>query len=301
MKKDWRERELTIEVIVGAFLVMIFFGLGYFTIVLSKEALFQKTYEMKVTFEDVGGLREGDNVYLRGMPVGKVRGLELKCQQACMEVCVTVRLDMPIDLHEGYSFRIVPSSLLGGQQLQIHEGDLGGDVVEMETYVGDTPRDLIGDAAQIVAAAREEIIEGDVFGRVRNIVVQLEEVATRVNAGEGTLGQLLAEDDTVYADMAAAVASVRRLVEGLEDGQGLAGALLAGDSSTASDLDAVISSLRNIVEKVERGEGTVGRLLADERVYEDIEATVSEVRAAVDDFRETAPVTTFSSIFFGAF
>ncbi|MFU8780242.1 MAG: MlaD family protein [Kiritimatiellia bacterium] len=302
MKKNWREREMTMEIIVGAFMVMIFLGLGYFTIILSKESLFQDKYEMKVMFEDVRGLRVGDNVFLRGMPVGKVKDLRLDCAGACSGVCVTLNLDMPVELRAGYAFRIVTTSLLGGQQLQIIEGHPDGEVLNKEIYTGSPPHDLIGDAADIVAAARKEIIDGDVFGRIRSAVEQVDEMVTRVNAGEGIVGKLLSDDDTVYQDIAAVAAGARLIVDGLTAGEGMMGRLLADESASVfQDLEAIASGLRNVVEKVERGEGTIGRLLAEDAIYAEIEATIQEVRAAVDDFRETAPITTFSSIFFGAF
>lgn len=302
MKKDWRERELTMEIIVGAFLVMIFLGLGYFTIILSKESLFQETYEMQVTFNDIRGLRVGDNVFMRGMPVGKVKHLALASEVFCKGVCVTLQLDLPVEVREGYEFRIVTTSLLGGQQLQIYEGDPSGALVEAEVYVGAEAHDLMADAAAIVAAARRDIVGGDVFGRIRSAAEQLDAMVTRVNTGQGTLGKLLSEDDKVYQDLATAVAGVREITEGLTAGEGLAGQLLSGDAGTLlKDLEATLQSLRNVAAKVERGEGTLGRFLADDAVYEEVEAAIHEVRAAVDDFRETAPITTFSSIFFGAF
>jgi len=43
------------------------------------------------------------------------------------------------------------------------------------------------------------------------------------------------------------------------------------------------------------------KMVKDEKLYNDIQSIVKEARATIDDFRETAPITTFSSIFFGAF
>ncbi len=54
-------------------------------------------------------------------------------------------------------------------------------------------------------------------------------------------------------------------------------------------------------DAVAQGEGTLGRLLTDEGLYVEFEALLREGRAALDDIRETSPVTTFTSIFFGAF
>ena len=266
MKKDWREREMTMEIVVGAFMVMIFLGLGYFTIILSKEALFRATTEMRITFSNVMGLRMGDNVVVRGMPVGKVKALELTSTPGCAGVCATLTLDKPITMREGYTARIVTTSILGGRQLQIDEGPSHAPALELDLYSGSDPYDLMGDAAEIVNAARNQIIEGQVFEKIREMTDQISGIVARVNAGKGTLGRLLSDDETIYNDIAQTTAS-----------------------------------LKTVAARIEQGEGTLGRFMSDDSLYNEIEATVGEIRAAVDDFRETAPITTFSSIFFGAF
>jgi phospholipid/cholesterol/gamma-HCH transport system substrate-binding protein len=94
----------------------------------------------------------------------------------------------------------------------------------------------------------------------------LKEISDRLAKGEGTLGKLLSEDDQVYADLA-----------------------------------ATLASFRGMSESIAKGEGTIGKLVSDEELYDEFKALVREGRAAVDDIRETSPVTTFTSIFFGAF
>jgi phospholipid/cholesterol/gamma-HCH transport system substrate-binding protein len=306
MKKDWRERELTMEIVVGAFMVMIFFGLGYFTIILSKEAIFRQKTEIQISFPDVMGLREGDNVVVRGMPVGKVKSLMLvdkdqETGEACSGVCVTLSLDDPLVMHEGYSARILSTSLLGGRQLQIDTGPTEAPVLEGNVFSGSRPYDLMEDAAEIVNAAREEIIEGGVFEKISNVADQVDQIVTRVNAGEGLLGKVLSDDETIYRDLQASAASLRELMDRLKNGEGAVGKLLSGDATVYNDLAKTAKSAREIAEKLNRGQGTLGRFINDDSMYNEIESTVGEVRAAVDDFRETAPVTTFSSIFFGAF
>ncbi len=301
MKKDWRERELTMEVVVGAFVVMILLGLGYFTIILSKEAWFSEKTEMHVTFGNVMGLRDGDSVVIRGMPIGKVKELELTQTEACAGVCVTLMLDHPVEIHEGYEIKIISTSILGGRQLQIHEGPADAPVVDLELYVGRDPYDIMEDAADIVNAARSEIIRGKVFKKIRNVTDQVDDMVTRVSKGKGVLGKILSERDTLYGDLEASAASLKNLMARVEKGEGTVGKLLSEDSTLHDDLSEAVASLKAVAKRIEDGEGSVGRLVTDETLYEEMEATIGEVRAAVDDFRETAPVTTFSSIFFGAF
>ena len=92
------------------------------------------------------------------------------------------------------------------------------------------------------------------------------EISGRLARGEGTMGRLLSEDDQLYENLSAAVAS-----------------------------------MRTVLGSVESGEGTLGRLISDDEVYEQLKNALVEVRAMIDDLRETSPFTTFGTLFFGAF
>jgi len=336
MKKDWRERELTMEIVVGAFVVMILLGLGYFTIILSKETWFSDKTEMHVTFKDVMGLRDGDSVVVRGMPIGKVKNLTLTESDKCSGVCVTLMLDSKLTMHDGYEIKIISTSILGGRQMHIDEGPFDAEVVDLDIYRGREPYDIMEDAADIVNAARNEIIDGEVFANIRSITDHINDIVMRVNSGKGLLGAMISDDAEFSRDIQGSVKSLRTILAGVEDGKGLIGQLLAEDSGLAGDLEASMSdlrkildrveqgrgslgkfvaedatlysdisetmaSLKNITARIERGEGSIGRFIVEDTLYEEVEATVGEVRATIDDFRETAPITAFSSIFFGAF
>ena len=336
MKKDWRERELTMEVVVGAFVVMILLGLGYFTIILSKETWFSDKTEMSVTFGNVMGLRDGDSVVVRGMPIGKVKALGLSETKLCSGVCVTLLLDKQLVMHEGYAIKIISTSILGGRQLHIDEGPFSAPVLDLDIYQGKDPYDIMEDAADIVNAARAEIINGGVFKNIHNVTDQIKEMVTRVNKGEGLLGKFLSDDEVLYGDIEQSMKSLRVVMSRVEEGKGsvgklfsedsslyddlassaealqivlsrmargdgTAGKLLSEDATLYDDLAATVASLKTITAKIENGEGSVGRFISDETIYNEVEATVGEIRATIDDFRETAPITAFSSIFFGAF
>jgi phospholipid/cholesterol/gamma-HCH transport system substrate-binding protein len=126
-------------------------------------------------------------------------------------------------------------------------------------------------------------------------------MTARIEKGEGAIGRLMAADDPLYADLSATVASLKALSQRLEKGEGTVGRLLSSDDTLYRDLSASAASLRTISAKIEKGEGTLGRLVNDDAVYGRLDETLSEVRNAIEDFRETSPVTTFTSIFFGAF
>lgn len=298
MRKDCLARELTTEMIVGAFMVMVMLGMGYFTIILSREAWFRQQYEIEMVFDDVMGLREGDNVVVRGMPVGKVSSLELNEKG----VHVIARLDEPLRMRTGYDITIVSTSILGGRHLSIDEGPEDGKELDLDVYRGRKPGDLMTDAAELVGELRRELVDGGAIENLRRSSEDLQEMIGRVHAGEGTLGRLLSTNDTLYADIAATASALKEVAGRLERGEGVLGKMMSPEADVLyTDLTETMASLKTITAKLEAGEGTIGQLMSDDALYEEIREAVNETRQAVDDFRETAPITTFSSIFFGAF
>jgi phospholipid/cholesterol/gamma-HCH transport system substrate-binding protein len=77
------------------------------------------------------------------------------------------------------------------------------------------------------------------------------------------------------------------------------GRLLSQESPLITDLEATAANLRLITERLEKGDGTLGKLVNDDAVAVEIEAAIKDVRQIIDNMRDTAPITTFSSLFFG--
>jgi phospholipid/cholesterol/gamma-HCH transport system substrate-binding protein len=331
MKMDWQARELTMEILVGAFVLMVLLGMGYFTIILTRETWFRKQYKQEAVFADVMGLRDGDSVVVRGMPVGKVSRLVLTNDG----VHVLMSLDQPIQPRKDCKLTIVSTSMLGGLHLEIDEGTSPEVLPEGSLLHGDKPMHLMEDAADAINAIKKGLVDGGIMDNLKRAIEQISEIAERANAGKGTLGKLLSADDTLYKDLSAAVASFKTISARLEKGEGTLGRLLSSDdqlykdiSETAASLKAIsgrlergegtlgkmlskddrmyqdlsttLSSLKNITAKIERGEGTIGKLVQDETAYTELTKTLTEARAAVDDFRENTPVVTFVSLLFGA-
>jgi phospholipid/cholesterol/gamma-HCH transport system substrate-binding protein len=298
MRKDWLARELTMEIIVGVFIVMVFLGLGYFTIILSRETWFSDKRQIEIVFDDVMGLSEGDSVVARGMPVGKVKRLAL-CENG---VCVSATLDYPLSMRRDYRITIIATSILGGRYLDVFEGTPGApELGAVDRYRGQKPYDLMGDAAEVVNAIKKGLVEEGGIDDLRAAAADMRAIIGRVNAGQGTLGKLVSEDDTLYSDLSAGIASLRTITARLEEGRGTLGKLLAEDDAVYDDVAATVKSLRAVADRLEKGEGLLGRLMQDDTLYTEIEETVREVRASIDDMRETSPVVLFTSVFFGAF
>ncbi|MFN2352548.1 MAG: MlaD family protein [Kiritimatiellia bacterium] len=188
-----RLRELFLEMLVGAFMFVVLLSLSFFTIILSRESFFAQTYPLEVVFEDVMGLRDGDNVVIRGMTVGKVKRLELRDDG----VHVFANLQRPVQMRENYNVRVVPSSFLGGRYLQVDAGPDDAPLMPQDAVVrGEKPLDLMASAAVVV----------DDF----------KAITAKIRSGEGTLGKLV-NDEELYQETTAAIGDVRRTLDDIRE------------------------------------------------------------------------------------
>jgi phospholipid/cholesterol/gamma-HCH transport system substrate-binding protein len=135
---------------------------------------------------------------------------------------------------------------------------------------------------------------------VRSITAKLQEITDKVSKGEGTLGKLIASD-SVYTNVEAVSANLRDITDRLNQGEGTLGKLMSKDDKVYQDVADTAASLKNLTAKIERGEGLLGKMATDEALYADVKDAIGEVRAAVEDFRETSPVISFTLLLFGAF
>ncbi|MBO7166085.1 MAG: MCE family protein [Kiritimatiellae bacterium] len=261
MKKN---NDIFSEVVVGVFMVAIFALLAYFTIVISGVDVLRgrQRVSMNVTFKNVGGLKERDNVMYRGMRVGTVESINLK--EGAVDVVLNV--DKGIVLREGYSISVEPLSLLGGNYLLIQEGEGNVKQIGEGGLVGRPPSDWMHNLQEISRNLNETTSTGELKSIVSNAqeaVAKINSVMSRIEKGEGTVGKLLSSDDTLYND--------------------LKSALVQAKSMMASGGDA-FDKVNKIAERINKGEGTVGKLLSsDDKLYKDIEGSLADLRLAMKD------------------
>jgi phospholipid/cholesterol/gamma-HCH transport system substrate-binding protein len=338
MKQSSVEREMSIELIVGTFMFMILMALAYFTIVLGRASFFEKKFPLEVEFADVMGLRKDDTVVQRGMTVGKIKTLRLmdgKVRvQALLDSPIQLKTDYKITV---VTTSILGGRYVEVKEGSAQAAPLPPDVMPQ----GEKPFDLMAEAAQAVHEVRAAMNEGGILTNlqqtiasikdvtskisqgqgtigklvnedgiynefqgaardIRAVTAQVQAIAEKINKGEGTLGKLIT-DDSVYTNIQAVAVNLKDISDRLNKGEGTLGKLLSSDDQLYKDISATADSLKMITGKIQRGEGMLGKLVNDETLYNEVKAAVGEVRLAVDDFRETSPVVSFTTLLIGAF
>ncbi|MFW5893573.1 MAG: MlaD family protein [Verrucomicrobiota bacterium] len=137
------------------------------------------------------------------------------------------------------------------------------------------------------------LVEDKLYGDAKDILAA-------VSDGQGTLGKLVM-DDSLHADLRKIAADISGLTEQAANKDSTAGRFLSDDGELYNTLLGAAEDMRTTMRQAQDGEGTVGRLLRDPELYNDLLKTVNSAKAAVQDFREQAPVSTFGSLIFGAF
>ena len=70
---------------------------------------------------------------------------------------------------------------------------------------------------------------------------------------------------------------------------------------TTARADELLENLNVVARRVRDGEGTLGRLSADDALYKELDGLVRDIRQVVDNYRDTTPISTFTSLATGAF
>ena len=314
-----RRNDTFAQAIVGLFMVTVLLLLGYFTIVISGVDILQGKEKVRLTaaFDQVGGLKDHDNVMYRGTKVGTVEQVEVTPSN----LVVTAYVDGGVVLRRGYRIAVCNLSMLGGNYLLLEEG--AGEPVDFAASVlrGETPSDWMADVSRIARNLKDLSERFDQSGIVTNIeaaTASARAIVERVERGEGLLGKLTADSDPLYEDIRATAANAREITARFNSQK------LADDLDAAiADFRAVCSNVVRVTEGVDirravagaeelmanlnevsaglkRGEGTLGRLATDDALYREIDGLIRDVRQVIDNYRDTTPIATFSSLATGA-
>nr|WP_320012082.1 outer membrane lipid asymmetry maintenance protein MlaD [uncultured Desulfobulbus sp.] len=142
------------EIFVGIFLVVGFLALSWLALQLGEVSWLNgsKSYVINAEFNNVAGVKEGADVQIAGVTVGKVQGLRLSKDRRAV---VSMQLDKDITLPIDSIASVKSQGIIGDKYIQI---TLGGDEVLYK------PGEVIWDTESSVDL--ESLISKFAFGQV---------------------------------------------------------------------------------------------------------------------------------------
>ena len=282
------KKNINTQIIVGFFLLIMIITLGVFTIILGGSKVLKNQYNYEIIFNDIGGLQEGDGVFLRGKKIGYVKNTILNSDN----VNVVLSLDMPIVFYENYKIEVASASMLGGKILNIDLGQLHlNQLSKIETLYGTDPIDIMADfhiavhnLKNILNVILEEegtlgklIFDDGIYLALEKLADGSGKILAKIDSGEGTIGKLLV-NDSLYNDTEKLVDNFNKVTERVAGGSGPLGQLLSEENKVIDDLQLAVNELNIALVKLNSTNSTIGKLLNDSELYDEGTKIIDDVR-----------------------
>lgn len=243
----------------------------------SQDSFFESRSKIYAYLDTSGGLLKNAPVRLNGMLVGKVEDIQLSGENKpnrIIKVTLEVKDSMLASIPNDSKVTVGAENLLGAKLIAIKKGvattpiSKGGELPS-----GSTPEldDIQQQASQTIAV-------------LQNILTKAEGIVGQVEAGKGTIGKLLV-DEELYNRFLNITKEIEKLSQNLSGGKGTIGKLLS-DDAMYNDVRKTLSRVDQIVADIQAGQGTAGKLLKDDSVYMEAKASVVEMRKLLADLNE---------------
>lgn len=248
---------------------------------------FEKKLRITARFAAADGLREGSEVQLAGVRIGKVEEVIL----------------LPPDSPEEFKIEavmMVDGELNGKPITERIRTDSTAQLVATSILANDKIINITPGTSKAAAvtenhtlASREAMsinklteTGNELLQQINKIATPANEILNKANQGEGTLGQIINNDelyrslDSTVGETRVTMMKLQNTLEKVNSGQGSAGKLL-NDPELYNSLNRTAEQLEAISRDIRAGRGTAGKLISNDELYND-------TRAAINDLRVTA-------------
>jgi phospholipid/cholesterol/gamma-HCH transport system substrate-binding protein len=243
---------------------------------------FTKKLHLKARFVDANGLREGAEVRLAGVRVGKVDEITLLPPSDvpnAPRVEALMIIDSTIDgrpaterIRSDSTAQQGSPSLLGNEMLiNITPGTAVGQPVKDYTILPSSSSNTVNDFATSGT---------DLAQRLSKLSDEISSIVREVKDGKGTVGRLFS-DEALYNNLNATIRETEDVMRQIRSGEGAAGKFL-NDPAIYNNANEVTLQLRKIAEDLRAGRGSAGKLLTDDQLYNRINRTADRLDRSVE-------------------
>ena len=312
------------EVMVGLAVILGIATIVFGTIWMQGIRLGQEQVAVQARFTEVGQLLTGGTVKFRGVPIGRVRGIELEPGGGA--VLVTMNISDGVQLPDDPVVILAPESMFGDWQAEIAPrarfptyayaespspdvlpGYSLPDMSQLTAVAGEIASNMASISARFdlaftdetAANIREAIdniteVSEQLTGVVSKQQLAIEEVANNLERTSEAAGQAAITMQRAFAEVETAIGDGRlsTIMQNVERTtsrtDSLVSVLVAASHdlrATAVTADSTFRQVSSLAGAVERGEGTLGMLLRDTALYISLVDTNVEVQTLLRDIR----------------
>lgn len=266
---SWAQLRVGLLVLVS----MTLLAVGIFFIS-GQVGFLSRRYTLKTYFSSAGGVREGSEIRLAGIPVGNVSHIRLS---QYTDPTRAVEIDMKISRHYQDQIRgdsvatLETAGLLGEAYVDISRGGPQAPILRNQQVVEGHEE---ADIKRIVQNAN------DVVSNLRVLSAALNNITNQIQSGRGSVGKLI-YDPTFSNRLNASAEAVQKMVARVEEGHGTIGELMTNEELYQRSLTAV-NHVNELLDSIQHGNGSIAKFISDPTVYNDVRQLVARANTMMD-------------------
>jgi phospholipid/cholesterol/gamma-HCH transport system substrate-binding protein len=243
---------------------------------------FSKKLHLKARFIDANGLREGSEVRLAGVRVGKVDEITLLPPS---DVPNSPRVEALMTINSTIDGRPATERIRSDSTAQQGSPSLLGN----EMLINITPGTAVGQPVKdysILPSSSSNTVNDfatsgtDLAQRLSKLSDEISGMVHDVKEGKGTVGRLFS-DEALYNNLNATIRETEDVMRQVRSGNGSAGKFL-NDPALYNNVNEITLQMKAIAEDMRAGRGTAGKLLTDDEFYNRINRTAEKLDRSVD-------------------
>lgn len=238
-------------VVVGLFVTLgLIFLIGGILMVGNIHSTFKNKIKVVSLFEDIGGLKRGNNIWFSGVKIGNVSDLRFYGKSQ-VEVSMNIVTTAQQFIRKDAKVKISTDGFLGNKILIIYGGTSGSPEVQY------------GDTLEVVKTLSTDDMMNTLQESNKNLLAitnNFKIISKKLADGEGTIGEFL-NDNSVYTNINAATASLK---------------------SASVEAQRLISSLSGFSSDMNKKGTLVHELTTDTLVFKSLKASVMQLQHIAD-------------------
>jgi phospholipid/cholesterol/gamma-HCH transport system substrate-binding protein len=276
MAPKQKAKSIRVGLLVSVALVVLMIFLFFIG---SEQKIFSRKNEYEVAFDSVAGLAEGNPVKISGVTVGVVKDIRLPRDPKAKDVQISLMVDRKFAerIRGDSRARLKKLGLLAGDNyIDITPGSPRFDALEPGSAI---PAQRQTNVDQLISSG-EDLVDNFV-----QISYSLKSVLSRVDRGEGVLGELTTAPETKQRMTDTILTTLNKtnaLLSHIESGKGVIGKLVYDDkyadqltASLASSANSLAAITGRVQHDLDANTGALPALLGDpegkKKVYDLVE------------------------------
>lgn len=280
---------------LGMFIVggIVIFVIAIFFIG-KQQNLFNPVFKVTTNFYNVSGLQVGNNVRFSGINVGIVDNISI-INDSTVQVDMLIRKTVQEFIKADSQAGIGSEGIIGDRVLIITQGTNNSPIAEDGQHL--LSKEPVETDA-IMVSLQATAVNAEV------ITLQLAEIMTNVNSGQGMLGRLI-QDTTIAENVNQTIENFKKSSEGLDETIEVTKenvfAFMEGLQATVAKTEVASDQLGEIMMKINNGEGAVGMLLKDTVIVNNIDETIVNLKESSKSLNENMEALKHNFLFRGYF